>query len=519
MDHAKDWKEKNSMYLMGIDVGTSGVKGIIISEKGKLISEQTSSYPIHSPFPSWFEQNPEDWWDATVHCIRKILSDSGIDPFEIRGIGLSGMYHGLVLLDKECNVIRPCILWNDQRTAEQSEFLSRKIGDERLLRIAATSCAPYFTACKLIWVRDNEPENYEKIYKCMLPKDYVRFKLTGEFVTDMTDASGTLFLNIHERKWSSEMMEAMEVDKAILPGLVESPEISGKTSKKAAGETGLPSGIPVAGGAGDQAAAAIGNGIVDEGIATYSIGTSGVIYAATNEIKYDPAGRVNSFCHAAPGKWSVLAVINSAAGSYQWYLDNFADWAKAEAKQTGESVYAILERNASRIPEGSDKLIFLPYLAGERHPHTNTNARGVFFGLHAGHTNDHIVRSILEGVSFCFRDCLDVMRELEISINEIRATGGGAKSKLWLDMLADISGEPIVTMASGEGGAAFGAAILGGVSAGVFENVQEACSTLVHTGVKVTPQNDRVKKYDRYFKVFQSLYPLLKPSYEELARL
>jgi xylulokinase len=507
------------MYLMGIDVGTSGVKVIILSEKGSLISEKTSSYPIHSPFPSWFEQNPEDWWNATVRCIREILSSASIDPLEIRGIGLSGMYHGLVLLDRDCNVIRPCILWNDQRTALQSEYLSNKIGGERLLRIAATSCAPYFTACKLIWVRDNEPDNYEKIYKCMLPKDYVRFRLTGEFVTDMTDASGTLFLNIHERKWSSEMMEVMEVDKDILPDLVESPEISGKTSRKAFEETGLPSGIPVAGGGGDQAAAAIGNGIVDEGVATYSIGTSGVIYAATNEIKYDPEGRVNSFCHAAPGKWSVLAVINSAAGSYQWYLDNFSDWAKAEAKQTGESVYAILERNASRIPEGSDKLFFLPYLAGERHPHTNTNARGVFFGLHAGHTNDHIVRSILEGVSFCFRDCLDVMRELEISIDEIRATGGGAKSKFWLEMLANTSGEPIVTMASDEGGAAFGAAILGGVSAGVFENVQEACSNLVHTGAKVIPQNDRVEKYNKYFKFFQSLYPLLKPSYEELARL
>lgn len=507
------------MYLMGIDVGTSGVKVIILSEEGKLLSDETSSYPISSPSPGWFEQNPKDWWTATVTCIRGMFRSNRIKPSEIKGIGLSGMYHGLVLLDRGYNVIRPCILWNDQRTADQSEYILHKIGGERLLKIAATSCAPYFTACKLMWVRDNEPENYEKIYKLMLPKDYVRFKLTGEFVTDMTDASGTLFLNIHKRQWSPEIVEMLEVDKDILPNLVESPEISGKVSKKAAEETGLPPGIPVAGGAGDQAAAAIGNGIVDEGIATYSIGTSGVIYAAANEIKYDPAGRVNSFCHAAPGKWSVLAVINSAAGSYQWYLDNFSDWAKAEASKTGESVYTVLEKHASRIPEGSEKLIFLPYLAGERHPHTNTNARGVFFGLHAGHTNDHIVRSILEGVSYCFRDCLDVMRELNISIGEIRATGGGSKSKLWLDILANVSGEPIVTMTSDEGGAAFGAAILGGVGAGVFRDLQEACANLIHTGDKVVPEKDRVEKYNRYFKFFQSLYPLLKPSYEELARL
>ena len=507
------------MHLMGIDVGTTGVKVILISEDGQVLAEQTSSYPTSSPNPSWFEQNPEDWWTATVACIREMVEANGIKLSEITGIGLSGMYHGLVLLDREYNVIRPCILWNDQRTATQSEYIASQFDDKQLLDIAATTCGPYFTACKLLWVRDNEPQNFEKIYKLMLPKDYVRFKLTGEFVTDMTDASGTLFLNVHERKWSQEIVDKLGVDNNILPDLVESPEVSGKVTKRAAEETGLLPGIPVAGGGGDQAAAAIGNGVVEEGIATYSIGTSGVIYAATNEIKYDATGRVNAFCHAAPGKWCVLACINSAAGSYQWYLDNFSDWAMAEAKSSGESIFSILENRAAGIPEGSEKLIFLPYLAGERHPHTDTNARGVFFGLHAGHTNSHIIRSILEGVSYCFRDCLDVMRELNISIGEIRATGGGSKSKLWLDILSNVSNEPIVTMASDEGGAAFGAAILGGVGAGVFSNLNEACDNMVRTGDKVIPEKNRASIYDKYFAFFQSLYPLLKPSYAELARL
>lgn len=507
------------MYLMGIDVGTSGVKVIVISEDGKVIADRTSSYAIHSPQPSWFEQNPEDWWTATVSCIKEILQGNEIKPSDIAGIGLSGMYHGLVLLDRNCDVIRPSILWNDQRTAGQSDFIANKIGKEKLLEIAASECAPYFTACKLMWVKDNEPENYEKIYKFMLPKDYVRFRLTGEFATDMTDASGTLFLNVYDRKWSPELVDMLDVDKSILPGLVESPEVSGTVSTKAAEETGLIPDIPVVGGAGDQAAAAIGNGIVEEGMATYSIGTSGVIYAATDELKYDPESRLNVFCHAAPGKWCVLACINSAAGSYQWYLDNFAEWAQLKADKTGESIYSVLEKHASEIPLGSDKLIFLPYLAGERHPHTDTNARGVFFGLHTGHTTSHILRSILEGVAYCFRDCLDVMRELNISINEIRATGGGAKSPLWLDILANVSGESIVTMASDEAGAAYGAAILAGVGSGVFKDLKEACGNLVLTGDKVSPKASHEAKYNEYFTLFRSLYPLLKDSYKKLDRI
>ena len=512
-------EEGASMYLMGIDVGTSGVKTILISEMGELKAESTESYPIHSPKPSWFEQNPDDWWKATVKSIRQMMGKAGIDVSEISGIGLSGMYHGLVILDKDHKVLRPSILWNDQRTAAQSEYIVEKVGTGNLLRICATGGAPYFTACKLQWVRDHEPEIFEKVHHMMLPKDYIRLKLTGEFATDVTDASGTLFLDIEKRRWSEEMPGLLDVDGDILPALVESPEVSGRVSGGAAEETGLKLGIPVAGGAGDQASAAVGIGIVKEGIASYSIGTSGVIYAATDRLKADEKGRVNTFCHAVPGTWCVLACINAAAGSYQWYQDKLALWEKSQAEAKGRKIYEILEEEASQAPLGSDKLLFLPYLAGERHPHTDTNARGVFFGLHAGHGKPHMVRSILEGVAFAFKDCLEVMRGHDIDIHEIRATGGGAQSPLWMDIMVNVSAEPIVMMAADAGGAAFGAAILGGVCAGVYSSVKEACMGLVETGKRLTPEKKKSEQYNRYFQLYRSLYPLLKDSYRRLAEI
>jgi xylulokinase len=507
------------MHLMGIDVGTTGVKTILISEKGELKAECTESYPLSSPKPSWFEQNPDDWWKATVSSIRRMMGSAGVDAAEVAGVGLSGMYHGLVIVDKNHCVLRPSILWNDQRTAAQSDYIIRKVGVENLLRICATSGAPYFTACKLQWVRDHEPQFFDNVYKMMLPKDYIRLKLTGEFATDVTDASGTLFLDIQGRKWSEVMPGLLDVDPGILPNLVESSEISGKISKKGAEETGLKPGTPVAGGAGDQASAAVGIGIVDEGIVSYSIGTSGVIYAATDRLKTDEQGRVNTFCHAVPGTWCVLACINAAAGSYQWYQDKLALWEKHQAVEQGRKIYEILEEEASKAPLGSDKLLFLPYLAGERHPHTDTNARGVFFGLHAGHGKPHVIRAILEGVAFAFRDCLEVMRGHDIAIHEIRATGGGAQSPLWMDIMVNVSGEPIVIMAADAGGAAFGAAILGGVCSGEYSNVKQACAGLVKTGKKLTPDARATTEYNKYLQLYRTLYPLLKESYLRLAEI
>jgi xylulokinase len=507
------------MYLMGIDVGTSGVKAILVDEHGNQAGEAASSYPISSPRPSWFEQNPDDWWDATVKAIRQILKNEKLDPEEIRGIGLSGQYHGLVILDEHHRVLRPSILWNDQRTARQSEYIRGKVGEGKLLQISATGGAPYFTACKLQWVRDNEPAIYEKVHKMMLPKDYIRFRLTGEFVTDVTDASGTLFLDIRKRKWSDQIPSLLDVDSGILPHVVESPELSGKVSRHAAELTGLRQGTPVAGGAGDQAAAAVGNGIVEEGLLTYSIGTSGVIYAATDTVRIDERGRFNTFCHSVPGKWCMLACINAAAGSYQWYQEKFADREREIADREGRSVYRVLEEIASTAPPGSDKLIFLPYLAGERHPHTDTNARGVFFGLHSGHGKSHMIRAILEGVALSFRVCLEVMKEYDVRISEIRATGGGAQSPLWMDIQVNVSGEPIVLMGADAGGAAFGACILGGVAAGVFGGVREACEKLVKTTGRREPDEMKMRLYDPLFRFFQTMYPLLREKYRVLAEL
>jgi len=507
------------MYLMGIDIGTTGVKTVLISDEGTGWAESTQPYPLSSPKPNWFEQNPDDWWKATVVSIRRILHEKDLDPSQIAGIGLSGQYHGLVLVDKNHTVLRPSILWNDQRTESQSAYIVEKAGVENLRRICATNGAPYFTACKLQWVKEHEPEKFGKIAKLMLPKDYIRLKLTGECATDVTDASGTLFLDIQKRRWSDEMQTLLEVDKCILPDLVESGQTSGKVSKSSAQETGLKPGIPVAGGAGDQASAAIGIGIIDEGIASYSIGTSGVIYAATDELKVDDLGRFNTFCHAIPGKWCVLACINSAAGSYQWYQDKLASWEKHRAEKERRDLYDVLEEEASKAPLGSDKLIFLPYLAGERHPHTDTNARGILFGLHTGHGKPNILRSILEGVALSFRDCLEVMKEHNISVHEIRATGGGAKSALWMDIMVNTSGQPIVTMDADASGASFGAAILGGVAAGIYADVRAACSQLVKTGKRLLPDRAKSRQYNALYRFFKTLYPLLKNSYKQLAEI
>ncbi len=507
------------MYLLGIDVGTSGVKALLVSSRGEVKAQSTHSYALSSPQNGWFEQNPDDWWNATVLSVRDVLKAAAVPSAEIGGIGLSGQYHGLVLLGDDGKVLRPSILWNDQRTAAQCARIQEKVGDKTLRRICATPGAPYFTACKLEWVREHEPRIYERARKLMLPKDYIRFKLTGEICTDVTDASGTLFLDVAGRQWSSEMTRLLDVDPAFLPGLVESPAVSGRISAGAHEVTGLPAGIPVAGGAGDQAAAAVGIGVVAEGIVTLSVGTSGVIYGATDRLVTDAEGRFDTFCHSVPGKWCVLACINSATASYQWYQDRLALGEKMEAESRGETLYEVLEREAGTVPVGSDRLIFLPYLAGERHPHTDTNARGVFFGLHSGHTRAHLVRAILEGVAFGFKDCLEAIRQNGVRVEEIRATGGGTQSALWTRIFANAIGRPIVSMGALAGGAAFGAAILGGVCAGEFASVPEACRALVHPGPCVEPTEAERREYDGYFGVFQSLYPLLKESYQRLAQL
>jgi len=507
------------MSLLGFDIGTTGVKGVLVSDSGNMLCETNANYSVSSPKPGWYEQDPEDWWQATLKVIQEIAKSSPQEIPLITGIGISGQYHGLVILDKDDKVIRPAILWNDQRTQQEADEIVDMVGEEKLLSISATKGAPYFTACKLRWVLNNEPHNYKKIKKMMLPKDYVRFKLTGEYVTDVSDASGTLFLDVKKRNWSKEITSILGVDFSILPHVVESSHISARVSKEAANLTGLKEGTPVAGGGGDQACAAIGNGLTKEGIVSYSIGTSGVIYGVTNSLIVDNLGRFDVFCHAIPDTWCVLACTNAAAASYDWFLKAMAQKEELDAKTNKMNAFAYLDNLAEQITPGSNKLLYLPYLSGERHPYTDTNARGVFLGIHTGHKKEHFIRAVLEGVAFSFRHCLDGIREHGIKIEEIRATGGGAKSDLWLNIQAHVSGQAIRRMDKDSGGAAFGAAILGGVCANNFSSVDQACEALVKPGNLVQLDLSLAKKYDKLFQIYKSLYPLLKSTYSDLAKL
>ncbi len=505
--------------FLGLDIGTTGVKALAMREDGQTACECTRSYALSSPQTNWFEQNPLDWWTQSCAAVREIVSISGIRPSEVDGIGLSGQYHGLVALDAHGDVVRPAILWNDQRTARQAAEVVDRVGRDTLLRISGTRGALYFTACKLLWVRENEPEAYRRIAKFLLPKDYVRLRLTGRYATDVTDASGTILLDLGRRAWSPEVCRALQIDMGFLPDVYESSDVTGTLCAEAAREMGLVAGIPVAGGGGDQACAAIGNGIVDEGLLTCSVGTSGVIYASTDSIKVDPNGRVDSFCHAVPGKWALLGVINSAAASLEWFKNAFCRGEKEEAKRTGTSVYAILDEQAGKVPTGSGRLVFLPYLAGERHPHGDPLARGAFLGLHSGHTLGHAARAVMEGVAFSFRDCLEVLKDLGVPSREIRVTGGGTKSSLWMSILAGVTGQTLFLPPQDERGAAMGAAMLAAAATKAFPSVQEACRSLVSFSRRIEPKAEQTSTYDGYFRLYHSLYPLLKDTYGKLASL
>jgi xylulokinase len=507
------------MHVLGLDIGTTGVKSILLDQDGGLKAESTVSYPTQSPKTNWFEQDPEDWWAATATSIKQIVSSSGVGRSEIGGIGLSGQYHGLVLLDVGGKVLRPCIIWNDQRTHEESRYVVEKVGAARLMDIACTRGALYFTACKLLWVRRNEPGVYAKAAKMLLPKDYVRYRLTGEFATDVSDASGTILLNIAQRKWSRELCELLDIEIDLLPSVYESCEPTGIVSKAVARDLGLAESVIVVGGGGDQACAAVGNGITDHGIVGYSVGTSGVIYAATDEPKTDEGGRVDTFCHAVPDRWALLGVTNSAAASLAWFQQTFAAQERQEAERQGRSVFSLLEDKARSVRIGSDRLFFLPYLAGERHPHQDPDARGAFIGLHSGHGLAHAVRAVMEGVAYSFRDCLDIMRGLGVDTREIRGTGGGMKSSLWAEIQANVSGESLFLSSRDEGGAAFGAAILALVGTKGFSSVQEACRHLVRFDREIKPDPETQRIYEQYYQLFCTLYPCLRTRYAELVAL
>lgn len=503
--------------LLGIDVGTSGTKTVLFDEKGRPLASHTEEYPMLQPQNGWAEQQPEDWWRALVLAIRSVLSKSGLPAYEIAGVGLSGQMHGLVMLGKDDEVLRPAIIWCDQRTGEECDDLNRIIGPRRMIEITANPPMTGFTASKILWVQKHEPEIYDKCVKILLPKDYIRFKLTGEFATEVSDASGMQLMDVPGRVWSNELLSKLNIDKSMLGRIYESPDVTGKVSRQAAGETGLAEGTIVVGGAADNAAAAIGTGVTAEGSPFTTIGTSGVIYAVSNEPHVDMEGRVHTLCASVPGKWTVMSCTQAAGLSLKWLRDTCCAPEMAKAEGQGIDPYVIMSKLAEGVPAGAGKLVFLPYLMGERSPHPDADCRGVFFGLSAMHTRANMIRAVMEGVSYSLLECVDVLREMGVPVQGMTICGGGSRSPLWRQMLADLYECPVHTLKVDEG-ASLGAALLAGVGAGIFSSVEET-SSIVQKNEPVFPDAGRHREYMPYYQLYKSLYPTLKDSFKELAGL
>lgn len=488
------------MYL-GIDVGTGGTRALIVDERGGVLASATEDhFPFASPQLGWAEQDPHDWWRACVGAIRSVVSQPGISAEQIACIGFSGQMHGAVLLDRCDEMVRPAIIWCDQRTVEQVRELAALFGSGELIRLTCNPPLTNFTLTKLLWVRRNEPSNWKRVAHILLPKDYVRFRLTGERATDVADASGTLLLDVARRIWSPEVLRRSEIDPRLLPSLWESPEVCGRVSTRGAQETGLKAGTPVVAGAGDQAAGAIGMGIVGPGIASATIGTSGVVFAATDVAVLDPLGRLHTFCHAVPGCWHVMGVTQAAGLSLRWFRDQFA---------AGHS-YDELCNEAATAPPGCDGLVWAPYLMGERTPHNDPGARAALVGLSASHTRAHVIRAILEGVAFSLKDSFTIFRKLDIPVQRIRLGGGGAQSRLWRQIQADVYGVTVEIVAAEEG-AAYGAAILAGVGTGNWQSVDEASGTIIRVAEEVRPDPSNAAILDKSYGAFREIYPALRP--------
>ena len=503
------------MNFIGIDVGTSSVKALLVDESGVVVKKATPEYDFSTPKSLWAEANPSDWWEATQNAIKTLLVN--VDSSQIGGIGLTGQMHGMVVLDKGGNVLRPCIMWNDQRSHVECNEITNRIGREKILEITGNPVLPGFTAPKILWTQKNEPEVFSAIKKILLPKDYIRFKLTGEFFSDVSDASGTSLLDIEKRSWAKEIFQAMEWPLSWMPEVTESTEASSKISEESAQLTGLQAGTPVVAGGGDCAAQAVGSGIVEEGKISVTLGTSGVVFAQSDSYKVEPNGKLHAFCHAVPGKWHLMGVMLSAAGSFQWYKNEFGQDEQRIEDEGGPNAYELLTDGASEIKAGSEGLFFLPYLSGERTPHPDPYAKGCFIGMSLRHTKKHLTRSVLEGVSYGLNDSLSLMKGLGINPNETILTGGGAQSVLWKQMLADIFSTECSLVNAVEG-AAYGAAILASVGVGRYSSVPEACNSWIQKteSIKPGPEQDI---YRKYYPVFQSLYPSLKAQFSEISKI
>jgi xylulokinase len=486
--------------LIGVDVGTSGTRALAVTTEGELVAEANRPHDLLTPRPGWSEQDPAQWWDATKAVLAEVAPQTG----DVIGLGLTGQMHGSVFLDAAGAVIRPALLWNDQRTAAECDEITERVGAERLLELAGNPALTGFQAPKILWLARHEPDAYARVAAVLLPKDYVRLRLTGERATDASDAAGTLLLDVRARDWSAEILEALEIPREWLPAVFEGPEVTGTLTDALADELGLPRGLPVAAGGGDNAAAAVGVGVVREGALSSSIGTSGVIFAHRDAFAPDPSGRVHAFCHAVPGAWHLMSVTLSAGGSLSWWRDVAGD------------AFDALVGEAEAVESGSEGLLFLPYLTGERTPHLDPEARGAFVGLTVRHGRGHLTRAVMEGVAYSMRDGLEVMRGLGTPDDDVRAVGGGSRSPLWLQLQADVYGRPVRRTVIDEG-PAYGAALLAGVAAGAFAGVDEA-SARVRLRQEVTePDAERARRYDELYGTYVDLYPALRDAMHALA--
>ncbi len=510
-------------YLIGIDVGTSATKTVLFDENGEVISQSSYEYPMYTPQNGWAEQDPIDWKNGvltTVAAVVKEASTSGKVPnaADIKGIGISGQMHGLVMLDEKGEVIRPSIIWCDQRTGAEVEDMLGIMPREKWIEITANPPLTGWTAAKILWVRKNEPENYKRCKHILLPKDYIRYILTGEFATEVSDASGMQLMDVSKRDWSQEVLDKLDIDRSLLGKMYESCEVTGSLLPEVADNLGLTTATVVVGGAGDNAAAAVGTGVVKEGTAFTTIGTSGVVFAHTDKVAIDPKGRVHTCCCAVPGAWHIMGVTQAAGFSLKWFRDNFCQSYIEEAKEKGVDPYDLINADIETVPVGSDRLIYLPYLNGERTPHLDSEARGVFFGLSGIHTRKHLLRAVMEGVSYSLSDCNEILNEMGIKVDEMMACGGGGKSKIWRQMLADLYDCKVATI-NQEQGPALGVAILAGVGSGVYDSVEAACDKLITKAKETSPIEEEAQKYAKYHKLYQKLYSDLKDDYKTLAEL
>lgn len=503
-------------YTIGIDIGTSGTKSLLIDPDGNIIAEAAATYGVSMPKPLWTEQDPEDWWNATVKTVRAVVKQGRAKPGDVTAIGLSGQMHGSVFLDKSGKVLRPALLWNDQRTAAECEQITQLAGGRgELIRMVGNPALTGFTAPKILWLRNHEPKKYERLTHVLLPKDEIRRRLTGELATDASDASGMLLLDVKRRDWSDELLGKLQLDRSMLAKVYESEQVTGSLRPEIAEKLGLTTRCQVVAGAGDCAAGAIGNGIVKSGVCTVSLGTSGVVFVHCDQPQYDQQGRLHTFCHAVHGKWHMMGVTLSAAGSLQWFVDQICP---ELASRRGADPYATINAEAAAIPPGAEGLIFLPYLAGERTPHADALARGAFIGLTSKHNRGHLSRAVMEGVAMSLRESLEIIKQLNVPVREMRVSGGGAKSQLWKQILADVTEQAACTI-NAEQGPAFGVSLLAAVGAGQFKNIEEACKATIEVVKKVPPKKPSSKAYKNLFPLYQSLYPALKNAFHAIGSL